>query len=176
MAAHGSPAHAGIDPRTLYRSFPCGWFPRTRGDRPHVRISKSQYVAVPPHKWAVGTTFEWEFDFPVHPNSAYDHEPEPKRKKKKPAKPDAARTPARKVSKPATAAAKPKASKNPKRVRITPEERQERCRARAVETRSKLKDAGLCKDCRQPAIPGQTRCPDCAEKHRKTRRPSPINR
>ena len=126
---------------------------------------------VPPHKWAVGTTFEWEFDFPVHPNSAYDHEPEPKRKTRKSGKTAAARTPARKVSKPATTAAKPKASKKPKRVRLTSKERQERGRARAVETRSKLKDAGLCKDCRQPAIPGQTRCPDCAENHRQSSRP-----
>ena len=121
------------------------------------------------HKWAVGTTFEWEFDFPVHPNSAYDHEPEPKRKKKKPAKPDAARTPARKTSKPA--AEKPKASQKPNRVRLTPEERQERGRARAAEHRRKMKKSGLCKDCQQPAIPGRTRCPDCAEKHRKSRGP-----
>ena len=25
-----------------------------------------------PHKWAVGTTFEWEFDFPVTTNPAYE--------------------------------------------------------------------------------------------------------
>ena len=134
-------------------------------------VDGAQAVEVPPHKWAVGTTFEWEFDFPVHPNSAYDHEPEPKRKEKKPAKPDAARTPARKVSKPATTSAKPKASEKPKRVRLTPEERQERGRARAVEKRSKLKEQGLCRDCQQPAIPEQTRCVDCAEKHRKSRGP-----
>ena len=73
-----------------------------------------------PHKWAVGTTFEWEFDFPVHPNSAYDHEPEPKRKNKKPAEPDAARTPAHTASKPAAATAKPKAPKKPQRIRLTP--------------------------------------------------------
>ena len=103
-----------------------------------------------PHKWAVGTTFEWEFDFPVHPNPAYDHKAEPKRKKKQPAKPAAARTPARKVSKSATTASKPKASENPKRVRLTVEERQERGRARAVEKRSKLKEQGLCRDCQQP--------------------------
>ena len=139
-----------------------------RPDR-DTRTQPLQHIG--PHKWAVGTTFEWEFDFPVHPNSAYDHEPEPKRKKKKPAKPDAARTPARKVSKPATTAAKPKASEKPKRVRLTPEERQERGRARAVEKRSKLKEHGLCRDCQQPAIPGQTRCSDCAEKHRKGRGP-----
>ena len=73
-----------------------------------------------PPTWAVGTTFEWEFDFPVHPNPAYDHEPEPKRTKKQPATPAAARAPARKVAKPATTVAKPKASEKPKRVRLTP--------------------------------------------------------
>ena len=91
-------------------------------------------------------------------NPFYELKPEPKRKKKQPAKP-------------ATTTAKPKASQKPKRVRLTPEERQDRARARAVEARGKLKDAGLCKDCRERAIPGQTRCPDCAEKHRKSRGP-----
>ena len=144
--------------------------------RPHLTIYPGHIVwHTPyrtPHKWAVGTTFEWEFDFPVHPNSAYDHEPEPKRTKKQPATPAAARAPARKVAKPATTVAKPKASEKPKRVRLTPEERQERGRARAVEKRSKLKAAGLCKDCRQPAIPGQTRCSSCADKHRRSRQPA----
>ena len=121
-----------------------------------------------PHKWAVGTTFEWEFDFPMTTNPFYPPKPEPKPKTSKTA---AARTPARKALKPATTTAKPKTSKKPKRVRLTPEERQERRRARAVETRSKLQDSGLCKDCRQPAIPGQTRCPSCVEKHRQSRRP-----
>ena len=31
-----------------------------------------------PHKWAVGTTFEWEFDFPMTTNPAY--QPKPKSK------------------------------------------------------------------------------------------------
>ena len=70
-----------------------------------------------------------------------------KRKTKESANPKAAPARARKASKPATVkAAKPEASEKPKRVRLTPEERQERGRARAVETRSKLKKSGLCKD------------------------------
>ena len=107
-------------------------------------------------------------------NSAYELKPEPKRKTRKPANPKPAPTRARKASKPATArVAKPKASEKPKRVRLTSEERQERARARTAEKRSNLKEQGLCKDCQQPAIPEQTRCPACAEKHRKTRRPRP---
>ena len=77
-------------------------------------------------------------------NSGYLPEPEAKRKTRKPAKPNAARTLARKTSKPATAqTAKPKASKKPKRVRLTPEERQERAQARAAEKRRKLQRAGF---------------------------------
>ena len=125
--------------------------------------------------------FEWEFEFPMTTNPFYELKPEPKRKTRKPANPKPKSTRAPKTSKPAAAqTTKPRASKKPKRVRLTPEERQERARERAVETRSKLKDAGLCKDCRQPAIPGQTRCPDCAENHRQSRRPAktgvPLNR
>ena len=171
ITSNGSPAHAGIDLSLSRLPAQRRRFPRTRGDRPWSATCGLAASRVPPHKWAVGTTFEWEFDFPVNPNSAYDREPEPKRKTSRSGKTAAARTPGRKVSKPTTTAAKPKASKKSKRVRLTPEERQERGRARAVEKRSKLKEQGLCRDCRQPAIPGQTRCPSCAAKHRQSRQP-----
>ena len=129
-------------------------------------------IRVTPHKWAVGTTFEWEFEFPITTNPAYQPKPAPKRKTKKPANPKPASARARKTSKPSTAQpVKPKASEKTKRVRLTPEERQERPRARAAEKRRKLKESGLCKDCQQPAIPGQTRCQSCANKHRQSRRP-----
>ena len=170
-AGEGSPARAGIDLHHIVIHPIMRRFPRTRGDRPIIFTIEASNDLVPPHKWAVGTTFEREFDFPVNPNPAYNRPPKPKRKKKQPAKPAAEPAPEPKVSKPASIAAKPKASPKPKRLRLTPEERQERARARAVEARSKLKDAGLCKDCRQPAIPGQTRCPDCAENHRRSRGP-----
>ena len=125
-----------------------------------------------PHKWAVGTTFEWEFELPITTNPGYGHKSASKRKTRKSSKPKAAPAHARKTSKPATLqTVKPKASEKPKRVRLTPEERQERARARAAEKRSKLKEQGLCKDCQQPAILVQTRCTSCADKHRKTRRP-----
>ena len=105
-------------------------------------------------------------------NPFYELKPEPKGKTKKHAKPKARSTRVPKTPKPATAkTAKPKAAKNPKCVRLTAEERKERARASAAENRSKLKDAGLCRDCRRPAISGQTRCSDCAEKHRKSRGP-----
>ena len=147
-------------------------FPRTHGDRPITNSPTIIGCWVPPHKWAVGTSFEWEFEFPMTTNLFYELKPEPKRKTRKPANPKPKSTRATETSKPAAGqATKPKASKKPQRARLTLEERQERARARAAETRSKLKDASLCRDCRQPAIPGQTRCSDCAEKNRESRGP-----
>ena len=64
-----------------------------------------------PHKWAVGTTFEWEFDFPITTNPAYEAKPTPKRKTRTSANPKAVSSRARKTSKTATVqTAKPKAS------------------------------------------------------------------
>ena len=92
--------------------------------------------------------------------------------------------PKKKKTKPARKAPKPKVTKPPKqRVRITPEERAQRRRA-YDQTKSKLphrreqrrvhareghrqaKELGLCRTCRSPAIPGQTRCQDCTRKRR----------
>ena len=45
----GSPAHAGIDPHSCFRSrFPAR-FPRTRGDRPAGDSNKKIAGMVPPH-------------------------------------------------------------------------------------------------------------------------------
>ena len=57
---------------------------------------------VPPHKWAVGTTFEWEFDFPITTNPAYEAKPAPKRKTRTSANPKAVSSRDRKTPKPAT--------------------------------------------------------------------------
>ena len=95
------------------------------------------------------------------------YEPKPKTRKTRKAK--ATRNPARKAPNPATDAAKPKTTKKPKQVPLTSEERRERTRARAAEHRRNTKKSGLCRDCRQPAIPGQTRCPECVDKHRQAR-------
>ena len=48
-------------------------------------------------------------------------------------------------------------------------ERREHHRLHAQERRRKAKELGLCKSCPNPAKPGQTRCPTCAEKHRESR-------
>ena len=85
--------------------------PRKDGDGPIHGSLKSQQHWQAPHKWAVGTTFEWEFDFPVTTNPAYEAKPAPKRKTRTSANPKAVSSRDRKTSKPATVqTAKPKAS------------------------------------------------------------------
>ena len=87
----------------------------------------------------------------------------------------------------ATGAENKKAS-TPK-ITQTPEERREYERARSQtperkEYRRQLrreqiriaKETGKCKDCSNPAIPGQTKCETCAEKHRQRRRKDDANR
>ena len=74
-------------------------------------------------------------------------------------------------------------------VNQTPEERREYERARSQtperkEYRRQLrrkqiriaKETGKCKDCSNPAIPGQTKCETCAEKYRLRRRKDDANR
>ena len=49
---------------------------------------------------------------------------------------------------------------------LTQEEKRERRRSSAAEHSQQRKELGLCKSCPSKAIEGQTRCPDCAAKHR----------
>ena len=49
-------------------------------------------------------------------------------------------------------------------------------RLRAQEKRRKAKELGKCRTCSNQAIPGQTRCPTCAEKHREYKRRSRTKR
>ena len=62
-----------------------------------------------------------------------------------------------------------------RRRRETPERREYR-RLQAQEQRRKAKEIGKCRDCSEPAIPDQSRCPTCAEKHRVARRQWQANR
>ena len=73
---------------------------------------------------------------------------------------------------------KPKKSKKltapkapvPKRTPLTPEARREIQRTRQKENRERAKSLEICRHCGEPAIEGQTRCKQCAEKHRISRR------
>ena len=67
---------------------------------------------------------------------------------------------------------KPKTPKDPKpkRIPLTPEDRKERRRVSFKKRLEEAKSLGLCSRCREPAIEGQTRCQECAERHRVRRR------
>ena len=114
-----------------------------------------------------GHTFEYEFDLEMQVNSHYVTKPAAKRKAKRsrktPAKPEPAPTPAKADS------TKPRKASTPRRARLTPLERKERKRTLAAQRRQNRKEQGLCVDCPNKAVAGQTRCPDCAEKHRNRR-------
>ena len=56
------------------------------------------------------------------------------------------------------------------RKRAQTPERKEYRRRLAQAHREKAKEIGLCKDCPNPAMPGQTHCPTCAEKKQVSRR------
>ena len=58
------------------------------------------------------------------------------------------------------------------RQRRNTSERQEYNRLYAQEQRRQAKQAGLCRDCPNPAILGRTRCETCAQKHNASRRAS----
>ena len=88
-------------------------------------------------------------------------EPKADRSQEGPAKPKSTTT--------QTKAAKPANGKRPKKARLTPYERKERDQKAAAKRRHNRKEWGLCNDCPNRATPGQTRCVDCAEKHRLTR-------
>ena len=93
-----------------------------------------------PHKWAVGTTFEWEFEFPITTNPAYEPEPASTRKTAKTANPKPTPTHARKASKAAPVqTTKPEASEKPKRVRLTPEQRRNRLAREPLRTAASSK-------------------------------------
>ena len=97
-------------------------------------------------------------------NSFYELETKQETKKTRKA-PNARPSKPTTTESPTTQPKQPKALQKAKRPRLTREERKARARERAAENRRKLKALGLCKDCRQAAIPGQVRCVDCADKH-----------
>ena len=55
-------------------------------------------------------------------------------------------------------------------------ERHQSARDRQKKRRQRAKELGICKHCSKPAIPEQTRCPSCAEKHRQQCRSAKAKR
>ena len=86
---------------------------RARGVLPVALIWSSPCIEIAPHKWAVGTTFEWEFDFLMKVNPLYAPKQEPESKTKKTGLAKTKRKPARRSPKHATDAAKPITSNTP---------------------------------------------------------------
>ena len=146
---------------------------------------------VPPPKRVVDATFSLRVPLPSRFGEKYGS---PSRPKSTPTllKPGDRRhlmnpeNPSRRptVTKQSTVAVPSKKALTP-RVKKTPEERSEYDRARNQtpermayyrqyrrEHSQFAKETGRCKQCSSPAIPGQTRCETCAEKHRQARRKS----
>ena len=65
----------------------------------------------------------------------------------------------------ANTTAKPKKPTQTKSPKLTPDQNKEFKRVRATEERQRRKELGLCQECPNQAIKGQTCCPDCANKH-----------
>ena len=76
----------------------------------------------------------------------------------------------RRNANPSTEASKATARQEYERLRNQRPERKEHHRRIQQKRRENLKVLGLCRHCQGPAIPGQTRCKTCAEKHRISRR------
>ena len=64
----------------------------------------------------------------------------------------------------------------PKRIPLTPEAKKERQQAQWKQRYNDAKALGVCRHCSKPAIKGQTRCQQCAERHRVSRRTYDIKR
>ena len=71
---------------------------------------------------------------------------------------------------PAPPEAGPLKQLEPERKKTSTPDHREYHRLRAREERRRAKEQCLCRDCGEPAIPDQTRCSTCAEKHRLSRR------
>ncbi len=119
------------------------------------------------HKWVGGNTFEYEFDLDMPVNPHYVAKPAAKPKAKHSRKTSAKPEPSPAPAKPENT--KPPKASTPKRARLTPFDRKERKRTLAAQRRQNRKKQGLCIDCPNKAVEGQTRCSDCAEKHRSRR-------
>ena len=76
----------------------------------------------------------------------------------------------KKTVKKGSGASKRKSSTRALKPKLTDEQKRELRRVRAAEERQRRKELGLCRDCKNLAVPGKTRCPDCANKHSKRQR------
>ena len=156
--------------------------PHGRGSVP-LRYWRACSRTAAPHGWAIGHTFEYTSDLPK-PDNAGNRSTKAKQKpSRKPQRKNTSKS-TQKAGKPAhcpeptpaeTEAKREKRLEHDRR-RNQSEERREYNRSYAQEQRRIAKEASKCRDCSKPAIPGQTRCPTCAERHRQSRRRSDAKR
>ena len=128
-----------------------------------------------PWGWNLGESHTFQYTI--------DISPPPKKKKTKPArkaKPKVAKATKPKPRKPRvreprvptkTVEERIEAQRQRDRARNQTPERKEAERLQKQKARRERKAAGLCKTCPNPAIPGQTRCEACRDKHNQSRNP-----
>ena len=136
--------------------------------QPHTPRTRQSH----PQPQAVGRTFEYTFPLPERSNAGGC----PPTKEEKSRKKNRKTTPSRHPKK-----ATPKRHPEPDRAEVEAKRQEqpehnpgkgktaaarENTRLYAQEQRRKAREQGLCRDCREPAIPEQSRCSTCAEKHR----------
>ena len=110
---------------------------------------------VPPHTRSIGSTLHHVFVLPMPANAGNTK--------------SRVRKTSKKTVKEESSASKRKSTTRTLKPKLTDEQKRELRRVRAAEHRQRRKELGLCRDCRKVATEGQTRCPDCAEKHRQSR-------
>ncbi len=76
----------------------------------------------------------------------------------------------KKTVKKGSGAGKRKSATRALKPKLTDDQKRELRRVRAAEERQRRKELGLCRDCKNLAVPGKTRCPDCAKKHKTRQR------
>ena len=134
-----------------------------------------------PHPRAVGRTFEFTIPLPKPQNSGRwpqkdkqlpVQEPLWKPTVKKPSKkatPTAQQTTHHPESNPTEVKSRSDNGRKSEQNRPQTPERKELQRRGAQKRRAEAKSLGLCRDCRKPAIPNQTRCEVCRDKHNRNR-------
>ena len=99
----------------------------------------------------VGSTFEYEFDFPVITHKLYGSA-KPDKSKKRPT-PSTSRPAEIKPAPEPPRPAFPKTEAD----KLTPAQRKERNRANRSALRQRRKGLGICRDCKKLPVPGKTR-------------------
>ena len=105
---------------------------------------------------SIGSTFEHVFVLPIPANPGNPRPRKPRTTNPHPNQPNTT--------------SRSKKPNHPNRPKLTPEQNKEFRSVRAAEERQRRQELGLCRECPNQTIKGQTRCPDCANKHSKAQK------